>query len=172
MASGPVRFLIGMLVCYLPSIPASAQQSSVAINPPSTHVTVQLRALGIGLSERSLIEALSNSDSNVRVLAALQLGQDRDVRSIPSIEYALSIEPTFQAMRAHSHGHMRFSSSGPPNRARSDYRLSPVVRLPPAGAFEPSTTIRPEPDIEKYLGLDSLGLLRQVLRRRKGSWRR
>ena len=97
MASGPVRFLIGMLVCYLPSIPASAQQSSIAINPPSTHVTVQLRALGIDLSERSLIEALSNSDSNVRILAALQLGQDRDVRSIPSIEYALSIEHNTKA---------------------------------------------------------------------------
>jgi hypothetical protein len=40
----------------------------------------------------------------------------------------------------------------PPNGTRTDFRLSPVFRLAPAGAFEPSTTIRPEPHIKKASG--------------------
>jgi hypothetical protein len=111
MTTRHTKLLIGAMACFVLSIPATAQNPGQAAPDPCqtapnpckvtgqrpTQAAYQLRALGIDLSEHSLVAALGNSEPKIRVLAALQLGQDHASDAIPSIEYALSVEKDVKA---------------------------------------------------------------------------
>lgn len=59
---------------------------------PLTSFADSLRAHGIGLSQPALIDALRNSDPEIRAVAALKLDEDHDSASVAPIEDALATE--------------------------------------------------------------------------------
>jgi HEAT repeat protein len=89
---GSIKSLIGVTVCILLLSSATAQNAARSVNGPLTSTADSLRALGIDLSESSLIAALRNGNPEIRSLAALQLAGDHDFDAILPIEDALSIE--------------------------------------------------------------------------------
>ena len=84
--------LFGIIMCFCVAILASGQNSGVNSNSRGRTSAEELTALGIDLSEPSLLGALSNTNPRIRVLAAYQLESSHYVDSTVAIEHALSVE--------------------------------------------------------------------------------
>ncbi len=91
MRSYLVQFLIASL-CVVVAAQAPRQRPKSSSDEPLTPAAKILRAHGIQMSESSLIRALSNSDPEIRSVAALQLAEDHDFAAVPKIEVALKAE--------------------------------------------------------------------------------
>jgi hypothetical protein len=75
-----------------------AQDFQVVSNFPPTTLADALRAKGISdFSEPSLIATLTNSDPQVRIIAAMKLAEDHDDDSAPAVESALYREQNLSA---------------------------------------------------------------------------
>lgn len=92
MLSRLVATAIVIPFCCLTPVLVDAQNDGTLTGHHSRPAAEELRVRGIDLSRKSLISALSNGDSQIRVLAANQLAHNRDSDAVPSIEEALSTE--------------------------------------------------------------------------------
>jgi len=85
-----------VLLLFVPLVPA--QNVQIITNFPPRTLAEALRSKGINdLSEPSLIAALTNSDPQVRIMAANKLAEDHHDDATPAIESALAREQDLNA---------------------------------------------------------------------------
>jgi HEAT repeat protein len=92
-----MRQLIGAIVILLAASSTTSQEPDKGSGAALIPFADSLHAQGIDTSRISLIAALRNSDPQVRSLAALQLAQDHDTKSVHVIENALKVEKDTEA---------------------------------------------------------------------------
>jgi HEAT repeat protein len=71
---------------------ASSQQPPVAGSVKLYRYGELLQEHGVELTRSGLLNALGNSDSSVRYLAAMKLAEDKTADAVPAIEQALAVE--------------------------------------------------------------------------------
>jgi HEAT repeat protein len=84
--------LFGTMSCLCVAVVAIGQKGALDKSSRGKTSAEELTALGINLSEPSLLNALSNTNPRVRMLAAYQLEDSQYVDSTAAIEHALSVE--------------------------------------------------------------------------------
>jgi HEAT repeat protein len=96
---GGITLMVGFVLAHLlfSSPHALAQEAEKTTSGPLRTADQGLQSHGIALDEVSVLQALQNSEAEIRWLAAEKLGNDNDRSAIPQIESALLHETNTRA---------------------------------------------------------------------------